>query len=58
MRTTLAIDDDLLRQLKEESARLGKPLGAVVNNLLRQALAVRSQKPAFRLAQVYQNLSF
>jgi plasmid stability protein len=49
MRTTLAIDDDLLRQLKEEAARQGKTLGAVVNDLLRQGLAVRSQKPAFRL---------
>jgi hypothetical protein len=49
MRTTLTIDDDLLRQLKEESARQRKTLGAVVTDLLRQALAVRSQKPAFRL---------
>lgn len=38
-RTTLAIDDDLLKQLKERAAREGRTLQAVANDLLRQALA-------------------
>lgn len=38
-RTTLALDDDLLRRLKEKAAREGTTMQAVVNDLLRQALA-------------------
>ena len=37
-RTTLAIDDDLLRQLKERAAREGRSLQDVTNDLLKQAL--------------------
>ncbi len=37
-RTTLAIDDDLLKQMKELAAREGRTVQEVVNDLLRQAL--------------------
>ena len=49
MRTTLTLDDDLLRQLKGLAARQGKTLGGLVNDLLRHALAVSSQPPPYRL---------
>ena len=38
-RTTLALDDDLLRQLKGKAAREGRALQAVANELRRQGLA-------------------
>ncbi len=38
-RTTLALDEDLLRQLKQRAAREGTTLQALANALLRQALA-------------------
>jgi plasmid stability protein len=38
MRTTLAIDDDLLKRMKEKAAREGRTLQGVANDLLRQAL--------------------
>jgi len=38
MRTTLAIDDDVLAAAKGLAARQHKPVGAVVSALLRQAL--------------------
>lgn len=47
-RTTLAIDDELLRRLKERAAREGRTLQSVVNDLLRQALAVE-KRPPFKL---------
>lgn len=48
MRTTLAIDDDLLRRLKELAAREGRTLQSLVNDLLRRALAV-DQPKAYKL---------
>lgn len=39
MRTTLDIEDALLRKLKEKAAREGQTLQRVANDLLRQALA-------------------
>ena len=39
MRTTLRIDDDLLRAVKEIAQRESKSTGAVVSDLLRQSLA-------------------
>lgn len=39
MRTTLAIDDDLLKRIKEKATREGRTLQDVSNELLRQALA-------------------
>jgi len=46
-RTTLALDDDLLRRLKRLAASQGRTLQAVVNDLLRQALAAK--RPPFKL---------
>lgn len=37
-RTTLKLDEDLLRELKEKAAREGTTLQAVANDLLRQGL--------------------
>jgi hypothetical protein len=41
-RTTLAIDDDLLKRIKEKAAREGGTLQGVANALLREGLR---QKP-------------
>lgn len=40
-RTTLKLDDDLLRRLKEKAAREGRTLQSVANDLLRRGLAER-----------------
>lgn len=48
-RTTLAIDDDLLRRLKEKSARESRTLQDVANELLRQALAKPSSRKRIRI---------
>jgi plasmid stability protein len=45
-RTTLAIDDELLKRMKEKAAREGRTLQAVANELLRQAL--HQQRPKSR----------
>ncbi|HUP46358.1 MAG TPA: ribbon-helix-helix protein, CopG family [Thermoanaerobaculia bacterium] len=47
-RTTLAIDEDLLRRLKEKAGREGRTLQDVANELLRQALAEKPRR-ALRL---------
>lgn len=39
-RTTLNLDEDLLRRLKEKAAREGRTLQSVTNDLLRRGLAV------------------
>lgn len=39
-RTTLDIDDAVLRELKERRRREGKPLGVIASELLTQAMAV------------------
>jgi hypothetical protein len=38
MRTTLRIDDDLLRQLKQRAQREGTPLTQLVNQVIRRGL--------------------
>lgn len=43
-RTTLAIDDDLLKSIKEKAAREGRTFQEVANELLRDAL--HRHKPA------------
>ena len=43
-RTTLAIDDDLLKTIKEKAARDGRTFQDVANELLRQALKPRPRK--------------
>lgn len=49
MRTTLDIEDALLRKLKETAARQGQTLQRVANDLLRQALARHQQTGTYRL---------
>jgi Ribbon-helix-helix protein, copG family len=48
-RTTLALDDDLLRRLKADAAERGVTLAALVNELLRQGTAARAHRRDFRL---------
>jgi plasmid stability protein len=43
-RTTLTIDDQLLRALKKRAAEEGRTLQAVTNLLLRQAMAANSSE--------------
>jgi hypothetical protein len=48
MRTTLRIDDDLLRELKQLAQREGTPLTQLVNRVIRRGLeraAERRSKP-------------
>lgn len=49
MRTTLTIDDDLLKQLKASAARQKKAMGSLINDLLRHALADQSRRPPYKL---------
>lgn len=44
-RTTLTLDDQLLRQLKKKSAEEGRTLQAVTNDLLRRALTPARAEP-------------
>ena len=48
-RTTLAIEDRLLRRLKEKAAREGRTLQEVANELLSQGLDMRPQPSDYRL---------
>ena len=51
MRTTLDIDDPILREVKAIHEREGRSIGAVVSELLAEALARRRPsrtRPAFR----------
>ena len=47
-RTTLKLDEDLLRRLKERAAREGRTLQALANDLLRHGLA-EAPKGEYRL---------
>ena len=50
-RTTIDLDDHLLRALKQRAAREGRTLAALVNELLQAASASRPGKPyRFRMA--------
>ena len=44
-RTTLTIDDQLLRELKKKASEEGRTLQAVTNDLLRRSLVARPSKP-------------
>ncbi|WP_054019236.1 hypothetical protein [Piscinibacter sakaiensis] len=46
MRTTLDIDDPILRDLKQLQAREGKSLGRLVSDLLAQSLAAQARPVA------------
>jgi hypothetical protein len=50
MRTTLDIDDPILREIKALHEREGRSMGAVVSELLAEALARRRRSPAARPA--------
>lgn len=47
MRTTIDIDEDVIRRLKERAVRRGRTLREEVNDLLRMALA-RREKGSYR----------
>lgn len=49
-RTTLAIDDDLLKRIKEKAAREGRTFQDVANELLRHALHQQSPRRRRKLA--------
>lgn len=49
MRTTLNIEDSLLRKLKEKAAREGQTLQRVANDVLRQGLARTQKTGTYRL---------
>jgi len=46
MRTTVDIDDSLLRQLKQDAARTGRTLGALIEDAVRAANERRSETRA------------
>lgn len=48
-RTTLRIDDGLLRRLREKSRREGRTLQDVTNDLLRHGLAREDEAPSYEL---------
>jgi len=48
MRTTIALDDDLLRRVKEQAARCNRSLSKFVEDALREVLARREQCPPRR----------
>lgn len=48
-RTTLRIDDELLRQLREKASREGRPLQDVTNEILRHGLVRESEHPSYEL---------
>ncbi len=45
MRTTVRLDDDLLREAKQFAARTGRTLTAVIEDALREMLARRGTRP-------------
>ncbi|GIW41568.1 MAG: hypothetical protein KatS3mg076_2145 [Candidatus Binatia bacterium] len=49
MRTTLDIEDQLLRRAKELAAKEGKTLTRIVEEALRERLALRRKTKGFRL---------
>ena len=50
MRTTLTLDEDVARQLKERARRSGESFKEVVNSVLRQGL-VHEKKPGAKLSR-------
>lgn len=48
-RTTLAIEDGVLRRLREKAAREDRTLQEVANELLRQGLHMQPQRSEYRL---------
>lgn len=48
-RTTLALEEDLLRALKTRAAREGRTLQAIANELLRQAVSHTETESSYSL---------
>ena len=48
-RTTLTIEDELFVQLKKQAATQSKSLASLVNDLLRQAMAIQDRREPYRL---------
>lgn len=48
-RTTIVLEDDLFRRIKQEAARQGETLKSFINALLRKALAHPKQGKPYRL---------
>jgi plasmid stability protein len=48
-RTTLALDDDILKKLKEAAARQGRTMQSLTNDLLRQALGPFERRRPLKL---------
>ena len=46
MRTTVAIDDDVLEAARKLAEARAQPLGRVVSDLMRRGLAIRQEYPA------------
>lgn len=49
-RTTLAIDDEVLKRIKEKAAREGRTFQETANELLKQALAPQRFRKKIKLA--------
>jgi plasmid stability protein len=49
-RTTLGIDDEVLKRIKEKAAREGRTLQDVANELLRHALVRQEAKSTVKLS--------
>jgi len=45
MKTTLMIDDGIMRQLKKEAARTGRTMSELVETALRRLLQARTEPP-------------
>lgn len=48
-RTTLALDDDLLKKLRLRAAREGRSMQAVANDLLRHSIEIEDRPRGYRL---------
>jgi hypothetical protein len=49
MRTTIRLDDELLKDAKRRAAETGRTLTALIEDALRQALGRRDETPAGRV---------
>ena len=52
MRTTIRLDDDLLRRAKARAAETGQTLNALIEDALRAALATRASSHAAQTAEL------
>jgi plasmid stability protein len=48
-RTTLTLDENILKQLKRDAAHQGTTVAALVNDILRHALVSKKRGEAFKL---------